>query len=114
MNSEEIIKKAAVLANDKKAEDIIVMDVRKLTIPTDYMLICTGRVSQHLKAIQDNIVDNLRDLGAKPWHIEGTKEHSWILLDYVNVVIHIFLPETREFYSLERLWGDAEILEMDF
>ena len=96
----------ARIADEKKARDIVLLDLRQLTSITDYFVICTGEVDQHVKAIADEIEKRLapRD---KPWHIEGYQHQSWILLDYVDVVVHIFQPETRQYYNLEKLWADA-------
>jgi len=96
----------ARIADGKKARDIVILDLRQLTSITDYFVICTGEVDQHVKAIADEIEKRLapRD---KPWHIEGYQHQSWILLDYVDVVVHIFQPETRQYYNLEKLWADA-------
>jgi len=78
-----------------------------LTSITDYFVICTGAVDQHVKAIVDEIDDRLRP-AEKPWHIEGYQHLSWVLMDYVNVVVHVFNPEARAYYNLERLWADAD------
>lgn len=109
MNSKQLASKLAHLTLSKKATDIRVLDLRKLTAITDFFVICTGSSDTHVKAISDAVVDGSNKLGEKPWHREGTGGKSWVLLDYVDVVVHIFLNETRRFYSLEKLWGDAEI-----
>ncbi|HPC36998.1 MAG TPA: ribosome silencing factor [Candidatus Marinimicrobia bacterium] len=101
-----LAKQIAGIAIDKKARDVIILDLRPLTSITDYFVICTGEVDQHVKAIVDEIDNRLRP-AEKPWHIEGYQHLSWVLMDYVNVVVHVFNPETREYYNLERLWGDA-------
>jgi ribosome-associated protein len=95
------------LALDKKAEDVIIIDLRKLSAPTDYFVICTGAVERQIKAIVDSIIEGTVAKGYKPWHVEGYGASKWVLIDYVDVVIHVFDEETREFYSLETLWGDA-------
>ncbi len=100
------------LALDKKAEDVIIIDLRKMSAPTEYFVICTGTSDKHVKAIADSIVEGTEKKGIKAWHIEGYRARRWILLDYVDVVVHIFEPETRKFYSLESLWGDAPIEEV--
>lgn len=102
-----VARRAALFAADKQASDIILLDVRKVTDFTDYFLICTGSVDVHVRAIADNIEESLRKLGWKPLHIEGAETGRWVLLDYVDFVVHIFLPDARKFYALERLWGDA-------
>jgi ribosome-associated protein len=94
---------------EKKGENIVVMDLRKVTSITDYFIICTGNVEQHIKAIKDNIIEKLEEKGIKYWHIEGELANTWVLIDYVDVVVHIFHPLARDYYKLEKLWADAKI-----
>ena len=103
---------AAQFALEKKAEDVKVFDLRKLTSITDYFVICTGSTDTQVRAIADHIADEFAEEGIKPWHIEGLERSHWILLDYVNFVVHVFDPQTREYYGLERLWGDADFQEV--
>lgn len=103
---------AARFALEKKAEDIKVFDLRKLTSITDFFVICTGSTDTQVRAIADHIADQFAEEGNKPWHIEGLERSQWILLDYVNFVVHVFDPKTREYYGLERLWGDADFQEV--
>lgn len=84
------------------------MDVRKLTSITDFFVICSADSDKQVKAIADFIVEELKKVKVNIWHIEGYQYLQWVLLDYVDVVVHIFQKETRDFYSLERLWGDAK------
>ena len=107
MNSYEIAKNAAEIALSKKASDVVLMDLRKVSSMADYFLICTGDVDLHVKAIVDEIKGRLRDQRIKPWHVEGYQNLNWVLMDYVDVVVHVFRPEMRDFYNLEKLWGDA-------
>ena len=93
---------------DKMAEDLVVLDVQKLTSVTDHVIICTSKSTPQTKAIVDHLRQELKQMDVQPLHVEGYEKLNWVLLDYVNVVIHIFLPEYREFYDLERLWGDAK------
>lgn len=79
---------------------------------TDFFVVCTGTSNTHVKAISDHIFESLRNEKVRPLHIEGEMAQEWILLDYINVVVHVFQPEKREFYALERLWGDAKIEEV--
>jgi ribosome-associated protein len=95
-------------AEDKKADDIVVLDLRKAAGFTDYFVICSGHNARQIRAIADAITDALRAQGSKPAHIEGYDRSEWVLLDYFDFVIHVFTPETRGFYGLERLWGNAE------
>ena len=104
---EELAKAISILALSKKAQEIRILDLRGLTDITDFFVICSGDSDLHIKAIADAIMEGTKELQAKVWHIEGYKALSWVLLDYINVVAHIFRPETRERYALEKLWGDA-------
>jgi ribosome-associated protein len=83
------------------------MDLRKLDAPTDFFVICTGTGERHVRAIADGIMGQMAMKGLRPWHVEGHSACTWVLIDYVDVVIHVFNSETRKFYSLETLWGDA-------
>lgn len=112
MTPKSIARAAGKLALDKNGLDIKILDLRKFSDVADYFVICTGSVDVHVKAIADNIVDKLKDKEIKVWHKEGYQALNWVLLDYVSVVVHIFRPETRERYALEKLWGDAPIETM--
>ena len=100
-------------AQDKKAVDIVVLDLRKAGGFTDYFVICTGNNARQVNAIADGVADTLRtELGERPALSEGVQKSEWILLDYFNFVVHVFSPDCRAFYGLERLWGNAERLEV--
>lgn len=103
---------AGELALEKKAFDVKILDMRKLSSVCDFFVICSASVDIHAKAIAEWITVNLERKGVRFWHHEGYQASRWILLDYVDVVIHIFLPEVREFYALEKLWGDAKVEEL--
>ncbi len=103
---------AGEFALEKKALDVKILDLRKLSSVCDFFVICSASVEVHAKAIADWIMENLQKRGINFWHNEGYQACRWILLDYVDVVIHIFLPEVRDFYALEKLWGDAKIEEL--
>lgn len=93
---------------DKKAHDITVMDMRQVSGVADYFVICTGDSDLQIKAVADAIRERIREqCDERPWHTEGTNHRQWVLLDYVDVVAHIFTQDKRQFYDLERLWGDA-------
>lgn len=92
------------LALTKQAEEILVLDVRRLTGITDYFVICSADTDIQVKAITDAIRRGTR---TKPWHVEGYEQLTWVLLDYVDVVVHVFKTATRDYYRLERLWADA-------
>ncbi len=112
MDSKLLARKLAKLALTKKATDIKILDLRKLTTITDFFVICSGSSDPQVKAIADSVIDGSKILGERPWHKEGITRRNWVLLDFIDVVVHIFLPETRAFYGLEKLWGDAEISEV--
>lgn len=97
---------------DKHADDVIIMDLRELTSMTDYFVMGTATSDIQVKAIIDHVDDSLRSEGEKPYHIEGSDELSWVIIDYVNVVAHVFAPEARQYYGLERLWADAKITQV--
>ncbi len=111
IDSKDKARLIADAANDKKADDIIIMDLRNLSSITDFFVICSGSSNRKVEAISDGIIDKLKGMGIKVWHTEGHKESTWVLLDYGDVVAHVFEKETREFYTLERLWGDAPIVK---
>ncbi len=113
MDSKELAHLIANLSLEKKAEDVLILDLRELTTITDYFVICSGETDIQVKAISDNIIDKLKEQKIKVWHREGYESLNWVLLDLVDVVVHIFRPETRDFYALEKLWGDAEIIKVE-
>jgi len=111
-NIARLARRCAELALEKKAADIKIFEVSPLTSIADFFVICTGSVDTHVRGIFEHIEDMLREENIRPWHVEGRERCQWILMDYVDVVVHIFQPETREFYGLERLWGDAKVEEI--
>lgn len=92
-----------------KGEDIQVINLTGLADFTDYFILCSAGSDTHAKALADSVLEGMRDLGHRPWHREGYDSCKWVLLDYVDVVVHIFQRDVREYYSLERLWSDAPI-----
>jgi ribosome-associated protein len=98
-------------AEDKKAENIVVLNLRQAAGFTDYFVICSGTNARQIRAIADGVMEKLAEDGAKPAHVEGYDRSEWILLDYFDFIVHIFAPETRLFYGLERLWGSADRVE---
>ena len=102
------IEAAVRAAEDKKAADMVVLDLRKAAGFTDYFVICSGNNARQIRAIADAIIDALAAQDSKPAHVEGYDRSEWVLIDYFDFVVHIFTPETRMFYGLERLWGNAE------
>lgn len=105
------IVRAVEAAQDKKASEVVVLDLRKASAFTDYFLVCSGRNVRQVKAIADAIEDALRETKVRPSLVEGYARAEWVLMDFFDFVVHVFTPETRRFYALERLWGSAERLE---
>ncbi len=95
------------IASDKKGNDILMLRTAELTSMADFFVICSGRSDRQVSALSNAIVDELRDDGIRPLGIEGRSSSRWILLDYGSVIVHVFAPEEREYYGLERLWGKA-------
>ena len=106
-NLDELIKAAAAFGWAKKARDIVGIDLHEVSSVADYFLTMSGSNKPQLKAISDNIEEKLAEQGLRPLRIEGYREAEWILLDYGSLVVHIFVDEQRDYYNLERLWGDA-------
>ena len=100
---------------EKKAVDIVVMDLRKLkNAVADFFVICSGNSDKQIDAIADSIDEEVsKAINENPWHVEGKNNKEWMLLDYINVVAHVFKKDKREFYAIERLWGDAEVIEVE-
>jgi ribosome-associated protein len=110
MRSEELVREIAHHAADKKAIDMVELDLREVLDYTDYFLICSGNTPRQTKAIHDGILEGLKHAhGTVPRRVEGALKANWILMDYLDVVVHIFTPETRGFYRLEELWGEAPV-----
>lgn len=109
-DTRELALAAAAIAYEKKAEDIVLLDMRGLVDYTDFLVICTGRTPRQTKAISEEIRHRLKnDLGVTPRRVEGEKEGDWILIDALDIVVHVFTPEARDFYRLDRLWREAPL-----
>ncbi|MEO8520508.1 MAG: ribosome silencing factor [Acidobacteriota bacterium] len=106
------VSKAVRAALDKKAADVVVLDLRETPAFTDFFVLCSGNSQRQVKAIADGIEDALRTAKIRPAHVEGYERAEWVLMDYFTFIVHVFTPQTRAFYSLERLWGDAERIEV--
>jgi len=104
---------AARAAADKQGERVAVLDVRELIVITDYFVIASGGSERQVRTIVEEVEKSLRDLGMKPVRREGEHENKWVLLDFFDVVVHVFAPEERDYYDLERLWADAPRLEWE-
>ena len=105
----EEVKYISELMLDKKALDITVIDVREITTLTDFFIVCTSESEPQTKAITDHINQKMNIKGVKSWHTEGYENLDWVLIDFVNIVVHIFSKDTREYYDFERLWADGKI-----
>ena len=113
LNPETILALAGELAADRQAQDLIALDLRGMIGYADYFLICSGRSDRQAKGIHDAIHAGLKQrFGLLPRRVEGLREGRWILIDYLDVVVHVFTPETREHYRLEQLWGEAPVVEL--
>ncbi len=108
MSATELADRIASIASDRKAIDIRVLDLRGVVTYTDFFVVCTGNTERQTKAIHDAVHKELKDAeGLLPRRVEGDREGRWILMDYLDCVVHVFTPETRSFYRLEQLWGEA-------
>jgi ribosome-associated protein len=112
LNSKKIAEQITNLIFNKKGYDVKIIDLQKITSFADYFVICSADSDTQVKAIADEIDEGLREEGIKYWHKEGMAALSWVLLDYVDVVVHIFKKESREFYNIEKLWGDAPVFDI--
>ncbi len=108
----ERLNEAVDAAREKKAEDLVGLDLRQANAFTDFVVICSGRSPRQVTAIVDSIEARLKTIGAQPTHIEGYRMANWVLIDHFDFIVHVFTPETRDFYSLERLWGNAIRVEL--
>lgn len=106
------VARAIELLLDRKAEDLILLDLRNVSGATDFFLIASGRSDTHVSAIGEHVVDELKKEGLRPFGVEGLRSGRWVLIDYIDFVVHVFHPAAREFYQLERLWGDAPLHEL--
>lgn len=107
MEVREVVDRIVQKAEEKKGEDIVVLEIGKISPIADYMVIISGSVPVHTKAISDYIIEELKKVGVIPLHVEGYNEGRWIAIDYGDIMVNIFLPELRDYYKLEWLWSDA-------
>ncbi len=107
-------KQVVEFALTKKAEDVLLFDLRKITTMADFFVICTGTSSTQVKAIAEAVVQGCKKKGIRVYHVEGMSALTWVLIDLVDVVVHVFQPEVRTYYQLERLWGDAKIEKFSY
>jgi ribosome-associated protein len=114
MSPEQLTQAIGALASDKKAIDIVALDLRGIAGYTDFFLICSGGSDRQTKAIHDGIHEGMKkEHDTLPRRVEGLSEARWILMDYLDCVVHVFTPDTRDYYRLEQLWGDVPRLELD-
>ncbi len=115
LESEELAIAIARIANEKKAENLVALRVRELVQYTDYFIILSGHSDRQVSALRDHIQKRVKaELGLRPFRVEGTDNNHWVILDFSDVVVHLFYEPTRDFYQLEELWDDAVELELDF
>lgn len=112
LETREVMETAVKALSDKKAQKIDVLRTNDLTIIADYFVICTATSTTHIKSVTDEVEKQLEEKGERPLRKEGYRSGGWIIMDYSTVIVHVFLEETREFYALERLWGDAEKIDV--
>lgn len=111
MESFEVAKSAARLLDEKKAEHISVIKIDDISSLADYFVIANGRGSTHVRSLSDEVEEKLKQQGVEPMRIEGYRSDNWVLMDYTNVVVHVFTQEARDFYDLDRLWADGVKVE---
>jgi ribosome-associated protein len=109
----QLAQRAAALALELKAVDVVILDVRGVADVTDCFVIASGTSDAHVRGIANHVLDELRTEGVRAHHEEGLQQGRWVLLDYVDVIVHLFHPQLRDFYQLERLWGDAEVVPVE-
>ncbi|MFA4884413.1 MAG: ribosome silencing factor [Desulfotomaculaceae bacterium] len=112
LSPQAITNIAVQAAKDKKASNITVLDIREVTVIADYFIICSGFSSTQVRAIAENVQDELEEAGMLALRREGFREANWVLLDYGDVIVHVFQDAERQFYNLERLWGDAPVVDV--
>ncbi|MHB1243837.1 MAG: ribosome silencing factor [Gaiellaceae bacterium] len=113
LESLEHARRIAALAAEKLAEDVVILDMRPVCVYTDFFVLATGRNARQTKAIFDEVYAVLKQEGLLPRTVDGQKEAEWIIADYLDVVLHVFTPETRAFYRLEDLWGDVPAVDLE-
>ncbi|MCE2983768.1 MAG: ribosome silencing factor [Parachlamydia sp.] len=112
MSNEKILTEVAQAIYDKKGFNILVLDVRNVSNMTDYFVIAEGTVDRHVRALSQTIMDELSKLGQHPYHVEGEREGEWVVLDYVDFIVHLLVPDLREKYALEELWQKGRIVDV--
>jgi ribosome-associated protein len=113
MDSKAIINTIAQAIYDKKGINILALDVRGISTLTDFVIIAEGNVDKHVMGIANSILDTLEEKGVKSHHVEGIKDGDWVVLDFLNVMVHLFMPGLRDKYRLEELWKEGKILDVE-
>jgi ribosome-associated protein len=111
-NSAALVQRAAQICQDNKANDIVVLNLKPVTDMTDFFVVASGTSDTHVRSVAEKVIEELKKEGSAVHHVEGLQQGRWVLLDYVDFVVHLFHPTLRQFYQLERLWGDAEVVEV--
>jgi ribosome-associated protein len=112
-NSLELVKRAAQIALDTKALDVVLLDLRAVTDMTDFFLIASGTSDTHARSIAEHVMEEMKKEGFRANHVEGLEKGRWVLVDFVDFVVHVFHPTLRNFYQLERLWADAKEVPLE-
>jgi len=113
MQANELQQRIHDLLDDAKAQNIVVLDVHRISSIADYMIIATGTSTRHVSAVADNLIDSLKKEGIRAWGIEGQDTGEWVLVDFGDVIVHIMQAEARDFYQLEKLWSGNEAAETE-
>ena len=112
-SSLDMAKKAAQIALEYRANDVVLLDLRGVTDMTDFFIVASGTSDTHVRSVGENLAEEMKKLGTPVYHMEGTTKGRWVLLDFVDFVVHVFHPTLRDFYQLERLWADAESIPIE-
>lgn len=107
----EAVERAAALALERKASNVVILDLQGISSATDFFVLASGSSDIHVRAVAEHIIDELKKENERPGHVEGIEGGRWVLIDYIDFVVHVFHPSARDFYQLETLWGDARRLE---
>lgn len=114
MTSLELAKEACKILNNKKASELKIIKIEDISSLADYFVLASGTSNTHVNALADEVEVQLKQIGVTPDHIEGYRSNSWVLMDYDTVIVHVFTPDSREFYDLDRLWQDGEPVDTSF
>jgi ribosome-associated protein len=106
-------QRAAQLCQDYKANDVVMLDLRGVSDMTDFFIVASGTSDTHVRSVGQHVIEEMKKEGSPVYHVEGLEKGRWVLLDYVDFVVHVFHPTLRNFYQLERLWSDAEVIPVD-